>query len=143
MKLARPSHRQLHAQPACRRWIIFGVNSMFWTNTVRPLASTAGRLPFDRHVRSAHSPLGQRDREISHQAHLHPRHFQRRGCRLVHAKFGVIIDTDMIRNAAQTTPAEAGHLMTPAFFRHMALYAVLPSLLIAWSASNTAPSAPR
>ena len=46
-------------------------------------------------------------------------------------KFGVIIDMDMIRNAAQTTPSEAGHLMTPAFFRHMALYAVLPSVLIA------------
>jgi lipid A ethanolaminephosphotransferase len=37
----------------------------------------------------------------------------------------------MIRNAAQTTTAEAGHLMTPAFYRHMALYALLPSLLIA------------
>lgn len=47
-------------------------------------------------------------------------------------KFGVIIDTDMIRNAAQTTPAEAGHLMTPGFLRHMLLYAILPSLLIAF-----------
>jgi len=46
-------------------------------------------------------------------------------------KFGVIIDTDMIRNAVHTTPAEAGHLMTPAFFRHMLIYALLPSLLIA------------
>lgn len=45
-------------------------------------------------------------------------------------KYGVIIDTDMIRNAAETTNAEAGHLMTPAFFRHLLIYAVLPSLLI-------------
>ena len=46
-------------------------------------------------------------------------------------KFGVIIDTDMIGNAVQTTPAEAGHLMTPAFFRHMLLFAALPALAIA------------
>ncbi|MCY0147503.1 phosphoethanolamine--lipid A transferase [Hoeflea sp. G2-23] len=44
--------------------------------------------------------------------------------------FGVIIDTDMIRNAVQTTPAEAGHLLTPAYLWHMLVYAVLPSLLI-------------
>ena len=45
--------------------------------------------------------------------------------------YGVIIDTDMVRNAAETTTSEASHLMTAAFFRHMVLYAVLPSLLIA------------
>jgi len=44
--------------------------------------------------------------------------------------FGAIIDTDMIRNAAETTPAEAGHLLTPAFLWHMMVYALLPSLLI-------------
>ncbi|WP_368669564.1 phosphoethanolamine transferase [Agrobacterium sp. a22-2] len=44
--------------------------------------------------------------------------------------FGIIIDVEMIRNAAETTPAEAGHLMTPAFLLHMALYGVLPSVLI-------------
>lgn len=46
-------------------------------------------------------------------------------------KYGVIIDTDMVRNASETTNAEAGHLMTPAFFRHFLIYAILPSLLIA------------
>jgi lipid A ethanolaminephosphotransferase len=46
-------------------------------------------------------------------------------------RFGIIIDTDMIRNAAETTSAEAGHLMTPAFFLHFLIYAILPSLLIA------------
>ncbi|MCM2474224.1 phosphoethanolamine transferase [Rhizobium sp. CG5] len=45
--------------------------------------------------------------------------------------FGVIIDVEMIRNAAETTPAEAGHLVTPAFLLHMALYGFLPSALIA------------
>tara|TARA_R110002020_G_scaffold50963_14_gene144479 strand:+ start:766 stop:2409 length:1644 start_codon:yes stop_codon:yes gene_type:complete len=47
-------------------------------------------------------------------------------------RFGVIIDADMVANAAQTTPAEAGHLMTPGFFRHMLLFAALPALAIAF-----------
>ncbi|MBR0555832.1 phosphoethanolamine--lipid A transferase [Ciceribacter sp. L1K23] len=47
-------------------------------------------------------------------------------------RFGVIIDLEMIRNAAETTSAEAGNLITPAFLLHMALYGLLPSLLIVW-----------
>lgn len=46
--------------------------------------------------------------------------------------FGTIIDVDMIRNAAQTTPSEAGHLITFAYLRHMALFGLLPSLLVCW-----------
>ncbi|WP_245408059.1 phosphoethanolamine--lipid A transferase [Rhizobium sp. TH135] len=47
-------------------------------------------------------------------------------------RFGVIIDTEMIRNAAETNAAEAGHLMTGAFVLHIGLFGILPSLLIAW-----------
>ncbi|WP_137133369.1 phosphoethanolamine--lipid A transferase [Rhizobium sp. FKY42] len=47
-------------------------------------------------------------------------------------QFGVIIDDDMIRNAAETNTAEASHLITAGFMLHMCLYALLPSLLIAW-----------
>lgn len=47
-------------------------------------------------------------------------------------QFGVIIDDDMIRNAAETNTAEASHLITTGFILHMCLYALLPSLLIAW-----------
>lgn len=47
-------------------------------------------------------------------------------------RFGVIIDSEMIRNAAETNQAEAGHLITGAFVLHMMLFGVLPSLLIAW-----------
>ncbi|MCJ8510675.1 phosphoethanolamine--lipid A transferase [Rhizobium lemnae] len=47
-------------------------------------------------------------------------------------QFGVIIDDDMIRNAAETNTAEASHLITAGFILHMCLYALLPSLLIAW-----------
>ncbi len=45
--------------------------------------------------------------------------------------FGTIIDVDMIRNAAETTGSEAGHLLTAGFLAHMFLFGIVPSLLIA------------
>ncbi|KQV83192.1 phosphoethanolamine--lipid A transferase [Rhizobium sp. Root1220] len=47
-------------------------------------------------------------------------------------QFGVIVDKEMIRNAAVSTGAEAGHLITTRFALHMLLTGVLPSLLIVW-----------
>ena len=47
-------------------------------------------------------------------------------------RFGVIIDIEMIRNAAETNSAEASHLITPGFVLHMAVYGLLPCLLLAW-----------
>jgi lipid A ethanolaminephosphotransferase len=47
-------------------------------------------------------------------------------------RFGVVIDSEMIRNAAETTGPEAGHLITPAFLLHIALFGLLPSLLVIW-----------
>lgn len=46
--------------------------------------------------------------------------------------YGVIIDVNMIRNAAETNTAEAGHLITAGFVLHMALYGLLPAAMIAW-----------
>jgi lipid A ethanolaminephosphotransferase len=46
--------------------------------------------------------------------------------------FGVVIDKGMIANAAVTTEAEASHLLTGSLALHLALYAIVPSLLIAW-----------
>lgn len=46
--------------------------------------------------------------------------------------FGTVIDVDMIRNAAQTTTSEAGHLVTPPFALHMFLLGIIPAALIAW-----------
>ena len=46
--------------------------------------------------------------------------------------FGIVIDRDMIGNAAVTTQAEASHLLTFSLARHLLVYAVLPSILIAW-----------
>nr|WP_240535325.1 phosphoethanolamine--lipid A transferase [Rhizobium freirei] len=47
-------------------------------------------------------------------------------------QFGVIIDKEMIRNAAVSTGAEAGHLITARFATYVLLTGVLPSLLIVW-----------
>lgn len=44
--------------------------------------------------------------------------------------FGTIIDVDMIRNAAETTGSEAGHLLTAGFLTHMLIFGIVPSLLI-------------
>ncbi|WP_165933155.1 MULTISPECIES: phosphoethanolamine--lipid A transferase [unclassified Rhizobium] len=46
--------------------------------------------------------------------------------------FGVVIDSDMIRNAMETTPAEAQHLITPDLIVHVAIFGILPSMLIGW-----------
>ncbi|AFL49715.1 lipid A ethanolaminephosphotransferase [Sinorhizobium fredii] len=46
--------------------------------------------------------------------------------------FGVVIDKGMIGNAAVTTGPEAGHLLTSSLALHLALYALIPSLLVAW-----------
>lgn len=47
-------------------------------------------------------------------------------------RFGTIIDVDMIRNAAQTTPSEAGHLITAAYLLHMSIFGLIPALLVCW-----------
>ncbi len=47
-------------------------------------------------------------------------------------RFGTIVDVDMIRNAAQTTPSEAGHLITPAYLLHMTIFGLVPALLVFW-----------
>ena len=44
--------------------------------------------------------------------------------------FGVIIDKEMIRNAFDTTTAEAGNLITGQFLGHVGLLGVLPAILI-------------
>ncbi|MCR6500051.1 phosphoethanolamine--lipid A transferase [Shinella sp. CPCC 101442] len=47
-------------------------------------------------------------------------------------QFGVIIDIEMIRNAAETNNAEAGHMITSGFVLHMLAFGILPSLLLVW-----------
>lgn len=45
-------------------------------------------------------------------------------------RFGAIIDTDMVRNAFETTTAEAGNLITPGFVWHILIFAVVPIVLL-------------
>ncbi len=47
--------------------------------------------------------------------------------------FGVIINHDMIKNAAVTTTSEAKHLITPRFIGHFLLFGVLPAGLLLWA----------
>ncbi|MBD8555225.1 phosphoethanolamine--lipid A transferase [Rhizobium sp. CFBP 8762] len=47
-------------------------------------------------------------------------------------RFGIVVDTDMIRNIADTSSAEARHLITPSLLWHMVLFGVLPSAFILW-----------
>lgn len=47
-------------------------------------------------------------------------------------RFGAVIDTDMVRNAVETTQAEAGNLLTPAFALHIAIFAGIPIALLAF-----------
>ncbi len=47
-------------------------------------------------------------------------------------QFGVVVDKEMIRNAAVSTGAEAGHLITTRFALYLMLTGILPSLVILW-----------
>ena len=53
--------------------------------------------------------------------------------------FGVVIDSDMIRNAMETTPAEAHHLINSDFVVHVAVFGIVPSLLIIWAKVDHRP----
>ncbi|AYG66994.1 MULTISPECIES: phosphoethanolamine--lipid A transferase [unclassified Rhizobium] len=53
-------------------------------------------------------------------------------CSWFNDQFGVIIDKEMIRNAAVSTGAESGHLITARFVTYVLLTGVLPSLAIIW-----------
>lgn len=46
--------------------------------------------------------------------------------------YGTIIDVNMLQSAIDTTNAEAGHLITPAYMWHMSLFGLVPALLVSW-----------
>jgi lipid A ethanolaminephosphotransferase len=46
--------------------------------------------------------------------------------------FGVLIDREMIRNVMETTPTEAGHLVTLSAVLNIGLLGVLPAALVFW-----------
>jgi lipid A ethanolaminephosphotransferase len=53
------------------------------------------------------------------------------GCGFFMSTYGGVIDTSIIRSAAETDMREAGPLLTAAFFLHVAAFGVVPSLLLA------------
>jgi lipid A ethanolaminephosphotransferase len=55
---------------------------------------------------------------------------------------GVVVDRDMIQNAMTTTFAESKHLITLHFAGHVALYGLLPALLVLWVRVRRAPAWP-
>ncbi|MEM5491837.1 phosphoethanolamine--lipid A transferase [Hoeflea sp. AS16] len=133
MKLTRPAIGSTTLSLLVAAWMIFVVNDAFWTRTVaafgdhrQALMAFAIGISALLTVLSISVTLKYISKPIFIIAL-----FSAAAAAWFMEKFGVIIDIDMIRNAAQTTSSEAGHLMTPAFFRHMTVYAVLPSLLVA------------
>lgn len=52
---------------------------------------------------------------------------------------GVIMDQDMIQNAANTTTREAKHLITPAFALRVFAFGVIPAALVFWVKIRPAP----
>lgn len=133
MKLPRPYIGSVTLSLLVAAWIIVVVNDAFWTRTIAAFGEHRQALmAFSIGISALLTVLSI---SVTLKYIAKPIYiiaiFSAAAAAWFMEKFGVIIDMDMIRNAAQTTPSEAGHLMTPAFFRHMALYAVLPSLLIA------------
>nr|WP_306263496.1 phosphoethanolamine--lipid A transferase [Pararhizobium sp. IMCC3301] len=53
--------------------------------------------------------------------------------------FGVVIDHEMIRNTVTTTVNEASDLMTPAFWLHLLVFAVLPIAFVAFVTVKRGP----
>ncbi|MEP3438104.1 MAG: phosphoethanolamine--lipid A transferase [Hoeflea sp.] len=132
MKLARPTIGSVTLGLTVSAWIIIALNIVFWEKTAEAFGEhRTALMAFAIGIAALLTALTL---SVSIKYVTKPIYitaiFSAAAAAWFMGQFGVIIDTDMIRNAAQTTPAEAGHLMTPAFFRHMIFYAVLPSLLI-------------
>lgn len=108
MKLVRPSIGSLPLSLLVAASIILAVNDDFWVNTVRAFAigmsALLTALSISVTVKYITKPI--------YIVAL----FSAAAASWIMQKFGVIIDNHMIRNATQTTPAGAGHLMTPAWW---------------------------
>jgi len=133
MKLSRPSVGSVTLALMVAAWIILVVNKVFWLKTIEAFGDhRQALLAFSIGISALLIALciSVTVKYVTKPIYI---------LAIVSAaaaawfmeKFGVIIDTDMIRNAAETTSAEAGHLMTPAYLEYMLIYAILPSLLIA------------
>ena len=133
MKLSRPSVGSVTLALMVAAWIILVVNKVFWLKTIEAFGDHRQALiAFSIGISALLIALCI---SVTVKYLTKPIYIlaivSAASAAWFMQKFGVIVDTDMIRNAVETTSAEAGHLITPAFVRHMLIFAVLPSLLIA------------
>ncbi len=54
-------------------------------------------------------------------------------------RYGIFLNTEMLRNVLKTDPAEAGELLTLQLAPHMLLYAALPAALVLWTRVRPRP----
>lgn len=96
----------------------------------------AGRRPFclhrHRHRLPLHRALRHRIGEICDEADLHPLILTSASGAWFMDSYGAIIDMEMLRNAAETNSAEAGHLITPAFSSTCWSSACCPRRFFVW-----------
>ena len=133
MKFTRPSIGSLTLSLLMAAWIIFLTNAAFWSKTTEAFGDhQPGLIAFSVGIAALLTALmiSVTVKYVTKPIYILAL-FTAAGSAWFMDKFGVIIDTDMVRNAVQTTPAEAGHLMTLGFYLHMLVYAVVPSLFIA------------
>ncbi|MBC7280702.1 phosphoethanolamine--lipid A transferase [Hoeflea sp.] len=134
MKMTRPSFGSISLGLSVTAWIALLLNGVFWTRTIEAFGDH--RTALIAFCIGMSALLAALFVSVTVKYLTKPVFI----LALVSAaaaawfmdNFGIVIDADMIRNAVQTTPAEAGHLLTAAFVRHMLIYAALPSLLIAF-----------
>jgi lipid A ethanolaminephosphotransferase len=133
MKFSRPAIGSTLLSLIVAAWILLGVNSVFWGKVAEGFGDhSAGQAAFSIGITAL---IACALVSVSVKYLIKPLFILlivgSAAAAWFMQNYGVIIDTDMIRNAAETTTAEAGHLLTPAFIMHMLLYGLLPSLLVA------------
>ncbi|WP_279480161.1 phosphoethanolamine--lipid A transferase [Aureimonas sp. SK2] len=133
MRLARPTIASLPLAALCAAYILFATNGTFWRK---------GFLYFGDHpLHLAALGLGLFLLLFCLLAALSVRYVLKPAAIvliLVSAaasyyvdSYGILIDREMIANIANTTHAEAGHLVTAGFLLHLALFGLLPAALVA------------
>jgi lipid A ethanolaminephosphotransferase len=145
MKFSRPAIGSTLLSLIVAAWILLGVNSVFWGKVAEGFGDhSAGQAAFSIGITAL---IACALVSVSVKYLIKPLFILlivgSAAAAWFMQNYGVIIDTDMIRNAAETTTAEAGHLLTPAFIMHMLFYGCCPRCWWPWSASGTGQLAPR
>lgn len=132
MKLLRPSIGATALGMLATAWIMFAVNPVFWGKVSQGFGDhLAGMAAFSTGIvaLTACALIS-----VSVKYVIKPLYvfllISAAAASWFMQQYGTIIDTSMIRNAAETTRSEAGHLLSPAFLVHMTIYGLLPALAV-------------